>query len=127
MGGSESRGVQAKAIAYINTDVGVTGPNFGAAATPSLKEVVRDAAREVPDPDDKRSVYEMWREHSLAEERRAPNGIARPELKAETPGENPVGALGSGLGFLSVLRFCGHSFAGHGFQRRLRRLSFAVR
>ena len=30
--------LQAKAVAYINTDVGVTGPNFIASATPSLKQ-----------------------------------------------------------------------------------------
>ncbi|MDR3721078.1 MAG: M28 family peptidase, partial [Candidatus Acidoferrales bacterium] len=42
--------LQAKAVVYINTDVGVSGPNFGASATPSLKALVRDVAREVEDP-----------------------------------------------------------------------------
>jgi N-acetylated-alpha-linked acidic dipeptidase len=98
--------LQAKAIAYINTDVGVTGPNFGAAATPSLKEIVREVAREAPDPETKRSVYEMWREHS-SQKKGAPNGIARPELKAETPGETPVGALGAGSDFCPFFDFAG--------------------
>ncbi len=55
--------LQAKAVAYINTDVGVTGPNFSAAATPSLKEFVRDATRLVEDPTTKHSVYDSWRGH----------------------------------------------------------------
>jgi N-acetylated-alpha-linked acidic dipeptidase len=98
--------LQAKAIAYINTDVGVTGPNFSAGATPSLKEIVRDVAREVNDPQSGRSVYEMWREHS-SQKKGAPNGIARPELKAETPGETPVGALGAGSDFCPFFDFAG--------------------
>jgi len=56
--------LQAKAVAYINTDVGVTGPNFAASATPQLKELIRDATRDVFDPETKRSVYEAWRESS---------------------------------------------------------------
>jgi len=52
--------LQAKALAYINTDVGVTGPNFSAAATPSLKDFVRDATRQVEDPGNKGSVYNAW-------------------------------------------------------------------
>src|SRR6202050_5694135 len=42
--------LQAKAVAYLNTDVGVAGPNFTASATPSLKQLVREATPEVPDP-----------------------------------------------------------------------------
>jgi N-acetylated-alpha-linked acidic dipeptidase len=98
--------LQAKAVAYINTDVGVTGPNFGAAATPSLKELVRDVAREVRDPQAGRSVYDMWREHS-SQKKSAPTGTARPELKAETPGETPVGALGAGSDFCPFFDFAG--------------------
>src|SRR5580658_10249889 len=42
--------LQAKALAYINTDVGVTGPNFSASAVPSLKEFIRAATRNIYDP-----------------------------------------------------------------------------
>ena len=42
--------LQAKALVYVNTDVGVTGPNFAASATPSLKNLVRDATRDIDDP-----------------------------------------------------------------------------
>jgi N-acetylated-alpha-linked acidic dipeptidase len=98
--------LQTKAVAYINTDVGVTGSNFGAAATPSLKELIRDVAREVPDPRTGRSVYEMWRERA-SQAKGSPNGTVRPELKAETPGEVPVGALGAGSDFCPFYDFAG--------------------
>ena len=50
--------LQAKAVAYLNTDVGVAGPNLSASAVPSLKEFVRDATRSVPNPQTGESVYE---------------------------------------------------------------------
>jgi N-acetylated-alpha-linked acidic dipeptidase len=98
--------LQAKAVAYLNTDVGVTGQNFGAAATPSLKELVRDAARGVADPHAGRSVYDLWLEHA-SQARMSPSGTARPELKAEKPGETPIGALGAGSDFCSFFDFAG--------------------
>ncbi len=49
----------AHAVAYFNTDVGVSGPNFDAAAVPSLKEFVRDVTRNVPSPAGG-TVYEQW-------------------------------------------------------------------
>ncbi len=98
--------LQAKAVAYLNTDVGVNGPNFSASATPSLKELVREAAREVEDPRANRPVYDVWREHST-ETKLAPSGTARPELKADAPGEVPVGALGAGSDFCPFFDFAG--------------------
>jgi N-acetylated-alpha-linked acidic dipeptidase len=71
-----------------------------------MKELVRDVARQVQDPEKGRSVYDMWREHS-SQKKGAPNGIARPELKAETPGETPVGALGAGSDFCPFFDFAG--------------------
>ncbi|MGA8142730.1 MAG: M28 family metallopeptidase [Candidatus Acidiferrales bacterium] len=98
--------LQAKAVAYINTDVGVTGPNFGASATPSLKDLVRDVAREVKDPATSRPVYDIWRERS-AQKKESPTGTARPELRAESPGEVPIGALGAGSDFCPFYDFAG--------------------
>jgi N-acetylated-alpha-linked acidic dipeptidase len=54
--------LQAKALAYINTDVGVTGPNFSGSAVPSLKDFLRDATKEVADPQTGESVYNAWRD-----------------------------------------------------------------
>jgi N-acetylated-alpha-linked acidic dipeptidase len=47
------------AVAYFNTDVGVSGPSFNASAVPSLKEFVRDVTRQVPSPKGG-TVYEQW-------------------------------------------------------------------
>jgi len=47
------------AVAYFNTDVGVSGPNFTASAVPSLKQFVREVTREVQSPAGG-SVYDQW-------------------------------------------------------------------
>jgi N-acetylated-alpha-linked acidic dipeptidase len=50
----------AHAVAYFNTDTGAAGPNFRAAATPSLKNFLRDITMLVPSP--KGGVlYDQWR------------------------------------------------------------------
>ncbi|HKS80491.1 MAG TPA: M28 family metallopeptidase [Candidatus Acidoferrales bacterium] len=110
--------LQAKAIAYINADVGVTGPNFAAAATPSLQQLVRDAARSVTDPNSGRSVYAVWREnyaHSpeardeqSAAARAAGPGTTLPGGNAAgAPNDVPVGALGAGSDFCPFLDYSG--------------------
>ena len=48
------------AVAYFNTDVGVAGPNFNAAAVPSLKQFVREVTRQVPSPKGG-TVYDEWK------------------------------------------------------------------
>ena len=59
--------LQEKAVVYINTDVGVTGPNFSAAATPSLNGWCATATTEVTDPAPARAVYDAWRDHESKE------------------------------------------------------------
>jgi N-acetylated-alpha-linked acidic dipeptidase len=86
--------LQAHAVAYINTDVGVTGPNFSASATPSLKNLVRDATRDVPDPSTGASVYNAWLVHSTRADRMV------------TP-EAPLGALGAGSDFCTFFDYAG--------------------
>jgi len=100
--------LQSKAVAYINTDVGVIGPNFSASATPSLKEIIRDATREVQDPRSSpaRSVYDGWRERA-AHPKDEPSGNARPEPKSEPSGEVPLSALGAGSDFCPFLDHAG--------------------
>jgi N-acetylated-alpha-linked acidic dipeptidase len=106
--------LQAKAVAYINTDVGVAGPNFTASSTPSLKELVREATREVQDPKGEHSVYDAWLERA-AHQNEEPNGIARPSAKLETPGETPIDALGAGSDFCPFLDFAGIPSIDSGF------------
>ena len=91
--------LQAKAVAYLNTDVGVAGPNFTASATPSLKALIRDVTREVQDPRDIRSVYNVWLDRA-SRQQEEPSGIARPpSAKFTAPGEAPIEALGAGSDF----------------------------
>ena len=100
--------LQSKAVAYINTDVGVIGPNFNASATPSLKELVREATREVQDPRSlpARSVYEAWRERAVHPKDEA-SGTARPVPKSEPSGEVSLSALGAGSDFCPFLDHAG--------------------
>jgi N-acetylated-alpha-linked acidic dipeptidase len=98
--------LQEKALAYINTDVGVTGSHFSAAATPSLKEFVRDATRQVGDPASKGTVYDAWRGHT-ARSFDEISGTARKAPKPEIAGEAPVGALGAGSDFSPFLDYAG--------------------
>lgn len=48
------------AVAYINADAVVSGPNFGASASPSLKQPILDALRDVAYPGTEQSIYEWW-------------------------------------------------------------------
>lgn len=107
--------LQQKAVAYINTDVGVTGPNFGASATPSLSELVRDVTRDITDPNSGHRIYDAWRAHlTHSRTKQEPSGEA---AAAEAPGEVPLGALGAGSDFCPFFDHAGipsidASFAG---------------
>jgi N-acetylated-alpha-linked acidic dipeptidase len=52
------------AVAYINADGAVSGPNFGASSSPSLKQPIIDAIRDTPYPGEDKSIYEWWAERS---------------------------------------------------------------
>jgi N-acetylated-alpha-linked acidic dipeptidase len=98
--------LQEKAVAYINTDVGVAGPNFSGSGTPSLKELIRDAARDVPDPTGARSVYDVWLEHANNSEGQF-SGAARLTPKAEPTADAPLGDLGAGSDFCAFFDHAG--------------------
>jgi N-acetylated-alpha-linked acidic dipeptidase len=51
-------------VAYLNQDASTSGPSFGGGGTPTLRAVLRDVARAVPDPSGGGSVYEVWRRES---------------------------------------------------------------
>jgi N-acetylated-alpha-linked acidic dipeptidase len=59
-------------VAYLNQDASTSGPNFGGGGTPTLRSVLRDVARQVPDPSGGGSVYEVWRRRSGAAEGEEP-------------------------------------------------------
>ena len=89
------------AVAYFNVDVAVSGPNFSAASVPSLKDFVRDIARDVPSPV-AGTVFQQWRlNRNSGEEHRQSNAPA-------TEGEEVhVGDLGSGSDFTPFLQHAG--------------------
>jgi N-acetylated-alpha-linked acidic dipeptidase len=98
--------LQVKAVAYINTDVAVAGPNFTASASPSLDELVRDVTRTVPGPRSASSVYDAWLAHARRGQTEL-SGIARSQAALEKPDEAPVDALGAGSDFCPFLDFAG--------------------
>ncbi len=48
------------AIAYINADSAVSGPNFSSSASPSLKQPILDVIRGISYAGEDRSIYESW-------------------------------------------------------------------
>lgn len=95
----------AHAVAYFNTDVGVSGPNFNASAVPSLKEFVRDVTRQVPSPKGG-TVYEQWQRSQSENPRR--RGGGNPSMAASTNAEGVrVGDLGSGSDYTPFIQHLG--------------------
>lgn len=52
--------LEAKAVAYLNFDGGVSGKGFGASAAPTLKRLIMEAAKEVDYPYNDKTVFEQW-------------------------------------------------------------------
>jgi N-acetylated-alpha-linked acidic dipeptidase len=52
--------LRAHVVAYINEDDMTQGTTFGGGGSPSLKRLVREATRVVPDPAGPGSVYDVW-------------------------------------------------------------------
>jgi N-acetylated-alpha-linked acidic dipeptidase len=86
------------AVAYLNLDAAVSGPNFGAAAVPSLKDFIREVTRDVPSPAGG-SVYDRWRES-----KQPPPRDRRPALAVPVAADVEVGDLGSGSDFTPFLQ-----------------------
>jgi len=93
------------AVAYINTDSAVSGPNFGASAVPSLKQFLRDVAKTVPSPKGG-TVYQAWRvagESAMPTEGTDSRRLPVVQLNADVP----VGDLGSGSDYTPFLQHLG--------------------
>jgi N-acetylated-alpha-linked acidic dipeptidase len=91
----------AHAVAYFNTDVGVAGPNFDAAAVPSLKQFVREVTQEVPSPKGG-TVYEQWK----AEQASSTN-TRRRHTAESTDSDVRIGTLGSGSDYTPFIQHLG--------------------
>jgi N-acetylated-alpha-linked acidic dipeptidase len=89
-----------RAVAYFNVDVGVSGPDFTAAAVPSLKQFIRELTRSVPSPLGA-TVYDQWRNaRKEGNEHRISNAPKEEE-------DVHVGDLGSGSDFTPFLQHVG--------------------
>ena len=88
------------AVAYLNQDDVVRGPNFGSGGSPSLRALVRDIAKSVPDDTGKGSVYEVWRRSA--------------NLSADTL-EPAMGDPGGGSDFAGFYNHLGIPIADWGF------------
>ena len=97
------------AVAYLNTDVGVSGPNFNAAAVPSLKEFVREVSREVPSPRGG-TVYDQWKkDQAEGKGRRNATPFTADRAGATRGSDDPVhvGDLGSGSDYTPFIQHLG--------------------
>ncbi len=98
----------AHAVAYLNTDVGVSGPNFNAAAVPSLKQFVREVTKAVPSPRGG-TVYDQWlKDQAEGKGRRnaAPFTAGRGD-RSEKDTDVRVGDLGSGSDYTPFIQHLG--------------------
>ena len=107
--GEQHPELQKTAVAYFNTDMAVSGPKFGAAAVPRLKQFVRDITKAVSDPDGG-TVYERWKALSggsaaKTDSRETSTSTYRPPLASST--DVPVSDLGSGSDFTVFLQHLG--------------------
>ncbi len=88
------------AVAYFNVDIGVSGPDFTAAAVPSLKQFILGVTRAVPSPKGG-TVYDQWLQ-SHAEHTQHPGFDAPPEIA-----RIHIGDLGSGSDYTPFLQHIG--------------------
>ena len=52
--------LNARVVGYVNLDVTATGPDFGASAAGSLKELIREVAATTPSPFDDGTLLALW-------------------------------------------------------------------
>ena len=98
------------AVAYFNMDVGVAGPNFGASAVPTLKQFVRDVAKEVPSATGG-TLYDAWKDAKEKERARSVSpdlgGSQNRPPAAKVENDVEVGDLGSGSDYSVFIQHLG--------------------
>jgi N-acetylated-alpha-linked acidic dipeptidase len=110
--GEEHEAELANAVAYLNVDVAVSGPKFGASSVPTLKQFIRDVTRVVPSPKGG-MVYDDWRKTSRTggddNEHRPTQDIGGTQRAPAAQGNSdvPVGDLGSGSDYTVFLQHLG--------------------
>jgi len=98
-----------RAVAYLNMDAAVSGPDFSASAVPSLKEFIRQIAHDVPSPSGG-TVYSAWRDATAGKAATLQSqaiGTMAGAPAAPTRADVPVGDLGSGSDYTVFLQHLG--------------------
>jgi N-acetylated-alpha-linked acidic dipeptidase len=98
--------LQQKAVAYLNVDVAVNGPNYGASSVPSLWKLIRTATREIKDPKTGKTVYQQWQDRAREQ---------RNETDADYDAEARISPLGSGSDYTPFLQHLGIASTDMGF------------
>ncbi len=96
--------LRATVVAYVNQDAPVSGSSFGAAASPELKSLARDAAHRVDEPARGGTVYESWLTR-----------VAERLGDEASPEPLPVGDLGGGSDHKGFYQHLGIPAIGFGF------------
>jgi N-acetylated-alpha-linked acidic dipeptidase len=103
-----------KAVAYLNVDSAVSGPNFGASSVPSMWKLIRGATRDIKDPKTGLTVYQQWQ--NRAQEQEPDPEITNAEVGSDTKiAEARINALGSGSDFTPFLQHIGIPSSDMGF------------
>ena len=103
-----------KAVAYLNVDVAVSGPNFGASSVPSMWKLIRAASRDVQDPKSGKTIYQQWQDR--AREQLPEADLTDAETGSDTQiAEARIGALGSGSDYTPFLQHLGIPSTDMGF------------
>ena len=103
--GEQNAAALQNAATYLNIDVGVAGPKFGASSVPSLKEFLRDVTKAVPSPQGG-TVYDSWKKTSGEAVNRQETNVYLPPAAQAKP-DAQVGDLGSGSDYTVFLQHLG--------------------
>jgi N-acetylated-alpha-linked acidic dipeptidase len=87
-----------KAVAYLNVDSSASGPNFTAAAVPSLNRFIEEAAAAVRDPATRIPITAAWQSRAIKERGALPTGAGADLVNNR---------LGSGSDYTVFLNFIG--------------------
>jgi N-acetylated-alpha-linked acidic dipeptidase len=98
--------LQQKAVAYLNVDVAVNGPHYGASAVPSLWKLIRGATRDIKDPKTGKTIYQQWTDRAREQ---------RSEMDSDYDAEARISPLGSGSDYTPFLQHLGIASTDMGF------------
>ncbi len=98
--------LQQKAVAYLNVDVAVNGPNYSASSVPSLWKLIRSATRDIKDPNTGKTVYQQWQDHAREQKN---------ETDSDYDSEARISPLGSGSDYTPFLQHLGIPSTDMGF------------